>query len=336
MISSEVEWKFVQQLREEANNVKDCFNKFSFASLTFSSAVFSLIVSIMEKNCAVVLAAIPVVALLNIVCRIGIYKYSTANRNFGYELHLARWNMFITENSVDEKFNNLNTIRWEEALRAWRVIQTTIMRSLYNVPENSGFKSVILRPLNVFSSLRPDLYRTNKNARKRINKYKKSILTKDIAERQKIDDYPWFLPNILSIEHTNNLSNYHAGTYLSNMLMMLFVMQIFILAPLGYYGINSICNNEYNYFIIFVLAIIYVILRFMRIRRRRLMLENEILSIHSCAILWEAVCISHIIATSNSSGYFKHYTENLIEISREITSNIFSIHKWFEEKLVKN
>jgi hypothetical protein len=129
----------IKQLRAEANEVKKCFTNFSFAAITFSATVFGVIAGTVDQYAEVSFAAVPVVALLMVVCRIGIYKYSTANRNYGYELHLARLASFGPPESFPV-LAELKKIEWEEALRAWRVVQTAIFRSLYRVSENTNFR----------------------------------------------------------------------------------------------------------------------------------------------------------------------------------------------------
>ncbi|MFQ5528008.1 MAG: hypothetical protein ACE5GX_17345 [Thermoanaerobaculia bacterium] len=77
-------------LRGEAANVKDCFTRFSFQALLFSVAVLGLVASYQTRYPFIAPATVPVAFLLLVVTRIGTYKYGTANRNFGYDLHLHR------------------------------------------------------------------------------------------------------------------------------------------------------------------------------------------------------------------------------------------------------
>ena len=51
----------------------------------------------------VAFAAVPAIFLLMLVSRIGIFKYTTANRNLGYELHLNRLKAY--ERLIDQSIN---------------------------------------------------------------------------------------------------------------------------------------------------------------------------------------------------------------------------------------
>ena len=64
------------------------------------------------------------------VARIGTYKYGTANRNYGYELHLFR-SKYTIANSAKGWQSYMRNISWEEALRAWRVVQATVFEHLH-------------------------------------------------------------------------------------------------------------------------------------------------------------------------------------------------------------
>ena len=54
-------------------------------------------------------------------------------------------------------------------------------------------------------------------------------------------------------------------------------------------------------------------------------LEDELLSIHSCAIVWEAVVVCHYLALE---GGLEHYTERLASHATKVGQNVFSIHRW--------
>ena len=84
------EEELIQRLREEAFNVKDCFTKFSFQALGLSAVVLGLIVRFQIEFALTGFASVPVIVFLLLVARIGLHKYETANRLYGYELHLCR------------------------------------------------------------------------------------------------------------------------------------------------------------------------------------------------------------------------------------------------------
>ena len=318
------EHDLIKRLREEANEVKKCFTNFSFAAITFSSAVFAAIVSTVDKFNEVSFAAIPVVALLMVVCRIGIYKYSTANRNYGYELHQARLKSFGPEIS-GSIMAEIKKIEWEEALRSWRVVQTAIFRALYRVPENTN--------LRLFKFIDPRLYKLKNSIEKDNYEYKKVINGQNKDQWKCITKYPWFMPHLLAWDKDEKYSSYHAGTYLQNMITILQLMQVFLIMPMAYLVIAKQDSTWWLYFITVVLMLVLIHLRSIRMKRRRLLLENEILSIHSCGIVWQAVALAHVLARKECNGFCEHYTELLMVQCQEIKSRFFDIHQWFNEKM---
>jgi hypothetical protein len=118
----EDERKLIETLRKEAQEVKDCFTRFSFAALGIATGVFGLIASQMKDHEWVAFAAVPVIVMLVVVARIGTYKYATSNRNFGYELHLGR----VRASGPPQ------AVVYEEAMLAWRIVQATIFKSLHS------------------------------------------------------------------------------------------------------------------------------------------------------------------------------------------------------------
>ena len=318
--------ELIKQLREEANEVKRCVTTYSFAALTFSSAVFAAIAAAADKLEEIWLAGIPVIALLMLVCRIAIYKYSTANRNYGYELHLARLDSFSAE--VDPALlRALKRIEWEEALRAWRVVQTAIFRCIYKVPENMKWK--FLR----FVDWR--LYKLKPKWESEAENYKKVIEEASIDNPSCEHAYPWFMPNLLAWDKKEKYSSYHAGTYLQNLITIMVVMQYFLAGLMAFLAFkhSTTIYSVLLYSIAFGLMVVFIFIRQIRIKRRRELLENELLSIHSCGIVWQAVTLAHVLARKKCNGFCEHYTEFLVHECEDIKKKIFEIHNWFNTNM---
>lgn len=288
----------------------------------------------MQKQPFVVFAAFPVIVLLMIVCRIGIYKYATANRHLGYELHLAR----LASRGV--KYSELD---WEEAVRAWRIVHPAIFRAVYRVPQVDLrlFGKAILGvfvPLQWVNDLRPDLYIIRQSVRRRRDEFRPS---NDNDKRER--GYPWFLPAELTKPANKEgrakgeLPCYHAGTYLQSVLGILVLMQYALLVPLaaalledgGASGAELDGMAHSVGCVALLLAVVVVALRDIRMRRRREILESELLSIHSCAVVWNVVVLAHEEATRDG---FAGYTEKLATIAREVAKvdELFKIHSWIE------
>lgn len=130
--------RLISRLREEVRDVKSCFTSFTFQSATLAAVAVGFILSFLKESPFVVLTAIPVIFLLMLVCRVGIFKYTTANRNLGYELHLDRLAAYerLGDPAINARLDRLRAIGWEEALRAWRVVQATLCDRPYSVPAN--------------------------------------------------------------------------------------------------------------------------------------------------------------------------------------------------------
>lgn len=356
--------ELIKQLRAEVEGVKQCFTRFSFQALTFSATALGLVVAYMTETKFVELACIPTIIILMIVCRIGIFKYGTANRNNGYELHLARTKHFKDNDTRWE--SNMRNIPWEEACRAWRTVQIRIFKEIYFIPDYFKIYNGKLYQLSHYDlrlyKFRDRVKDMMKKSEEEIKTSKRSVDQIDNKEKtdeshaEKQDAHLWFLPKELS--YTKGKYAYHAGTYLKNMLGLLIFMQYILLVPLALraqrciywknlgldliyhtrsflfdFDINRYFDKCQEYAIgligLFIFLIILISIRAARVNRRREILENELLSIHSCAIVWQAVIIAHFEALNQANESMKYYTRNLAEIADEIARKyLFHIHEY--------
>ncbi|MFC1540305.1 hypothetical protein ACFL41_02295 [Gemmatimonadota bacterium] len=282
----------------------------------------------------IVLVSIPMIIVIMIVSRIGVYKYGTANRHFGYELFLERFKSLHPDKSPESDAESIafnpERIGWEEANRAWRIVQTAILRGIYKAPEHYPTKRKYSHILwtRLFKHLHPQMYTLSDKA----NAVIKNHLNPDYGtDREDLhpDDYPWFIPNVLATKDGVNM--YHAGTYLENMLGVFLLLQGMLLIP-GILTTISEGIQGYSYLpktLLIACMITIIILRHIRVSRRREMIESEILSIHSCGILWHAVVVAHLKAVKKTKSLI-HYTEHLADIGVDAGNNAFRIHKWIE------
>ncbi len=120
----------VKTLREEAYDVKDCFTKMSFQTLAVATVLLGLIVRFQGDVPFAGLAVVPLIVLLLAVVRIGLHKYETANRLYGYELHMHR-RVRLRDSQNKGWKSHMRNIGWEEAFYAWRVVQPVIYIHLY-------------------------------------------------------------------------------------------------------------------------------------------------------------------------------------------------------------
>jgi hypothetical protein len=309
--------ELIVHLRNEAHAVKDCFTRFSFQALAVSTAVLGLILNFQEKSSTVAISSLSVVILVMIVAKIGNHKYNTANRNLGFILYLERMDSIKKDRSYAELFDN--DIPWEEAMRAWRIVQSTVFCNVYSV----GRILPNRRILNCGDGT--------------CSKYKTCNNKKDVF---------WFEP--ASIAETSH-ANYYAGSYLESVQTILFFMAYGAVLPLIFtfcrlYGIGEFYYCGF-YVVISLGTLLIISWRIIRIRARRKILEGGLLSIHSCGILWEAVILAHKIALketidenqkksndkiNHAYHLYESYTKNLSSIAVSLLDDVCDIHSWIE------
>lgn len=354
----------ISALRGEAASLKECFTRFTFQSITVSALGFGLIAGLVGKVSHVSLASIPLIGLLMAVCRIGAYKYAAANRSNGYELYLQRTRHLKYPNATEKGgwTQDMRSIGWEEALRAWRIVQPTIFRYLYRTPENV-VPRLLWRPrYQLFRSLydfvRVSLYRHRRRVRQLKDKFREIRLGGETPKK-----YPWFLLQELIWTGQKRPVVYYAGSYMRHMASVLICMQYLLALPLlceaaqkwtswyeYRYGAQEsafaamwkswfapaptehiFLSTPIVYSVLGLGTVVVIALRAHRIRRRREMLESELLSIHSHAILWQAVVLAHYRALycPPADGYVGgHYTERLVQEAAHLRKHVFRIHDW--------
>ena len=290
---TDAEFNIIQKLRDEANSVKDCFTKYSFQAMAISSALIGLILQYQKENPIVAFGSILVIILNLSVARIGNHKYTTANRIFGYQLHLERTRN-ITRGMWNEEMRA--EIGWEEAMRAWRIVQATIFSELYSVER---------------------------------------IYPNKLKDKYLAHDYLWFKPSHNLREETE----YYSGSYLRALQLILYIICGLSVIPMAivvikYCHAKNIVGIVGGSISLFASSII-VVWRIIKNNARREIIENELLSIHSCGILWQAVIIAHFKAkekTEKISGNYKKYSEYLSKEAFNLKNSIVDIHGWIEGK----
>lgn len=285
----------IQQLRSEAESLKDCFTRFSFQAIAFSALVFGLLSDPDTPQAVLLVASAFVVTMLLAVARIGTYKYGNANLLHGYELHLER-----TRNLTDTKSGwqrHMRSIGWEEARRAWRVVQVTFFRHLY-----------------YHYPVAPNLLR---------------------REHRKVErEFRWFEPAVL-VSTAGVGAAYHPGGYLRLMLTMLHVLAVIATLPGWFLGIDA-WNEEptrAKLYLVFAFGlVVFVGFRALQDYPRLRLLEHGLLSIHSSAVMWQAAVLAHYRALAevkkgSGSGY-ENYTKNLALQAADLRAKAFRIDQW--------
>jgi hypothetical protein len=295
--ASELESKFISELRQEARELKDCFARYSFQGVGLSAAVLAIISRYQQESPYVGLSAIPVVVMLIALARMGAHKYTSVNRNCGYELHLQRTRRLPDggENVWKKEWRDLG---WEEAMRAWRIVQTTIYYYIYEPGE--------WKPENL-----------NKNLRG----------SNDL----------WFqTPD--NVRKAGEGAVYYSGTYLKTSLEVIYIVIVLSFIPpiitvvqlYLKHGIGFRTTATTLSILTFGLLCLFKILK---IERRRVVLEDGLLSIHSCAIMWHAVVVAHFRAVADAGGKDgSEYLQALATQALHLRKDINTIYDWIEGK----
>ncbi len=291
---SATEIAFIERLRDEAEAVKDCYTRFSFQSWVFSVAALGVIFRFQEDAPYVGLMAILPIVLLLSVGRIGIHKYTTANRIHGFELYMNRRKRLKPASEADgERFK---TIGWEEAYYAWRVVQASIYSETYtsSLPNEKG----LLRYLRWGVPIK-------------------------LRHRA-------FAEDILFKTNWNGSALLYPGSYLKvNFAVMYFFCSVSLL-PLATIPVFLYIDSA-SWIAIAVAALVFfatlicVAMRSSKLGSRRKIIETGLLSINSCALLWSIVVPAHFraldaIADEESGDLtsFRGYTDALAQQTGQI------------------
>jgi len=332
----------IARIRAEAESVKDCFTRFSFQAIALSGTIIGLQYRYILDHPIVALTSIPVIVLLMAVRRIGIHKYSTANRNYGFQLAM--------ENTRDLPNSDMRDCGWEEGLKAWRIVQSALFDAIYHTPtsdapsEESGVLGWLSR-LNPFAWVlrKWRLYGLRLTKAEIEASVEQSHSASDNGEKH--EEYLWYLPDEL-LKGKKHESHYHAGTYLREMFFVLDLMQWLAFLPLlgatlllrGQIMENQVIHQATLWLLYAVgtaTLLAFVMIPFIgRVsRRRRQILERELLSIPSCAIAWQAVLLAHHRATISPHNRRRRqeppgYTHRLAKQAKFLADNSTKIHSW--------
>lgn len=247
------------------------------------------------------LAGLPLPFLLLLVTRIGNYKYSTANRNYAYELHLSRSLLYHSLSSPGNT-NRILHIGWEEAMFAWRIVQATLFNALY---ERTWFTN---------------RYRERRGA---ITKIKYRWWDTDALKGQVAKHHPGSYLRYMQIF----LHNLALAAFLPAIYTAYFYIELMQSRP-------SEIPDAFPYVFVATLVIaIGVLLHVLKQIRRdcatRLILETGLLSIQSSAVVWRCAVVAHFRALHVKQS-FQGYTNELAKQAVDLANNIEGIHKWLE------
>ena len=260
------------------------------------------------------------------ISRIGYHKYSTANRNYGYELHINRTLHYETYHGHKDMESRIRGIGWEEAMCAWRVVQPIIYETIYKVTHGLR-RSLVPQPI------REHEFSSKAN-----------------------HEYHWWNtcylmnhPDDGSILKGEDKLPYHPGRFLRNTQVLIhgLCIAVYCVWTVSYFcclrsaweSIDTSTTVLWFFTVVYVtvwlLLACWLGFSILKHRSRRLILENGLLSIQSCAVVWRLVSLAHLRAVDEGFEYkldYRGYTRRLAVNACLIRDNLFNLH----EGIMKN
>jgi len=338
--NSEYLVKLENDIRKEAWDLKDCCTRYSFQGIAIIAAAYALIARSLTTNSLITIAALIFSILCMLLIAIVIYKYGSSNRGYGYLLHLQRSATFPTNDATADLFTGdwhndlgwkqwMRYAGWEEAMRAWRIFQPTIFHEIYSDPQAmyKRNKDTVLKSLETklenrypkftvvcFGFLaKHRLFTTHECLLKcvyvliQFNRLLKRETSPAPALRPKhsaLGSYRWYLPKVLIATTTI----YNSGNYLARLFYILSILLLVgylmpILALIDFQSDLGLIPRLLLFVAWLIIGGVIGIL-FARSVKKIERLEDEIESIHSCSIIWQATIVAHYRALKYSEMIF--------------------------------
>lgn len=324
----EYETNLIGQLRKEAYDVKDCFTKYTFQGLALVTGFQGAVFSLAEHDPYVGLLGIPLAIFLLTIASIGTHKYATANRLTGYQLHLERVRRFSVS-GVPGWNNRMRDIGWEEALRAWRIVQTTAFEYLFVYGDISATPGTWVEIKRKWRRvLEPLLFW-------RVDKLRKNLIDSSNTKVPTPTER-WFETR----SHLEVGMAYYHGGYLKTMLSVLkastYLSLLFIVSTPVRLHLADRTSESCVTAILAFLVTYYAFGRLYRIASRRYLIEDSFLSINACAVLWQVTICAHFATIAKLRRQSEHekflnyynYSRTLGQEAIVFANHIFDIYKW--------
>ena len=318
----------IADLRSEAARERTSFRKMMLQVLVFAATATGALLVAADRWPISSIAAVGVAAVLVAIQRIGSHVFTTVNRIAGFQLHLER----LDESGSD--FKVLSTaMGWEEGLRAWRIVQATLFASIYEL------RFTFWWPWKQYSEKQH--YESPWWRQAERVSHAAAIELAEIERGKKGPDVnvPSDNGRATNVRDKKELprfvGRYHAGSYLSRMFGIMLILQLFSLAPLaaGIFrcrqialdGSNPPLASAHHYLLPILYGFLAVSCVFCTgnaiwIGRRRMLLEDGLLSIHSCSIVWRAISLIHHAAWLDPDERWQ-YTTTLTRLTVRFLAN---------------
>ena len=337
------------EIRKEAWELKDCCTRYSFQGVTVLTAAYALMGRVFLDSKSIGYAGFLLSMLALVLLNLITYKYGSSNRVYGYLLHLQRSSpeSFAGEyehTSVSGRFSTtkwqpwMRFVGWEEAMRAWRVVQPTIYYSIYRDPLDDLRNKD--RRDNKDQSILEDFAHEIAYFLNSINLTFSQPPYPVLRDKyNKLGEYRWFLPSVLVIYS----AAYNSGNYLKRLCSVLFLMLgigylYFVAAATAtWMSGSSMLSIKILAAILTVFIGLVLVYTCARLYKRTDRLESELESIHSCSIIWQAVVLAHYRALGCCVKYYGRsyyrYTFMLsVQAEHLVSSGVENIHEWMDEQ----
>ena len=352
----------VGYLRAEAYAVRDCFTRYSLQILAVTGAILVAIARFQEFVPVVGLMALFPILLLFHVLIMGVHKYGTSNRLLGYELHLERTAHYSKRDRCHELFK---TVGWEEAMRAWRIIQPSLWNRIYEPSFATSDKRLLSQFMNLFYRgekrildnwislvVDPDWLKLWVFPLKIKQEIIKRIEIESVKDARSYFGF-WFDQSKALEKYREVGIIYNAGGYLRTFSIIFLtalamclsvigvaVLQLWYFSFLahGFWAVGSFTLSVILSAIFpFLATLVFVV--WANIRSRIQILEAGVQSIHSTAIVWEATILAHLLALSDlrffDKGYehkttMHGYTNSMALKAKQILDYVPNIHEWID------
>jgi hypothetical protein len=280
------------QLRSDARELKQCFTRYAFSAIGLCCLMFAGIFRYIPNEPIVGVGALSVLPIIFAISRLGIYKFQRSNRAFGYELYLERTRRTPPEYCGRWKMPYRELLSWEEAMDAWRAVEPNLYRAIYSKPHFGPPR------------IKPGL-------------------------KRKCHGPMWFLPEN---EMATAGVRWRPGHYLGNIMLCLAIIAVIAIAMISIsaWQFAELTPNEKSpdwllrpsvvlvgilpgHVTIAVGALVclgaailatiatHTVMRRAFAASRKI--RMELMSVHSCAVIWLASVVAHFTAVEKSRQY---------------------------------
>lgn len=304
----------IETIRKESEEVKDCYTRFSFQTIVASSAILGVLANLTATDPMTGFAALLVLGLILSVVRIGLHKYTSANRLYGFELYInRRRRLSESEYGWQARMKNIG---WEEAYYAWRVIQPSIYNTFYETSFSDGWFSQWFHRVKLR------------------RKFKNNVLVR--TDYSKVHLYPGsYLEKTFLILHIFAIAS-------------LFPVFVAVYDRYQLASENSFEILQWNVtfaisLLLLACGVLLVVGRVRRVGSKRQIVESGLLSINSCAVIWHVIIIAHYRALDETRGdktgkmkSYAGFTRALADQAQAICSSLEEdpengIYNWIEK-----